>query len=40
MHLPDFLFTISTNGQVTIMPFGGDITQGTGINVSEVFITG
>lgn len=34
-----FLFTLSVDGQVTITPFGGDITQGTGINVSEVFIS-
>lgn len=34
-----FLFTLSVDGQVTITPFGGDITQGTGLNVSEVFIT-
>lgn len=33
-----FLFTLFVDGQVTITPFGGDISQGTGLNVSEVFI--
>lgn len=33
-----FIFKITTSGQVSITPFGGDIPVGTGINVSEVFI--
>lgn len=33
-----FIFKITTSGQVSITPFGGDIPSGTGINVSEVFI--
>ena len=33
-----FIFKISTSGQVSITPFGGDIQVGVGINVSEVFI--
>ena len=33
-----FIFKITTGGQVSITPFGGDIPSGTGINVSEVFI--
>ena len=34
-----FIFKISTSGQVSITPFGGDIQVGTGINVSEFFMT-
>ena len=33
-----FIFKITTSGQVSITPFGGDIPSGTGINVSELFI--
>lgn len=33
-----FIFKISASGIVTITPFGGDITVGTEINVSEFFI--
>lgn len=33
-----FIFKITTRGQVSITPFGGDVPAGTGINVSEVFI--
>lgn len=34
-----FIFKITTSGQVSITPFGGDIPVGTGINVSEFFMT-
>lgn len=33
-----FIFDIVSNGQATITPFGGDITAGTEIYVSEFFI--
>lgn len=33
-----FIFKITTSGQVSITPFGGDIPVGTGINVSEFFM--
>lgn len=33
-----FIFKITTSGQVSITPFGGDIPAGTGINVSEFFM--
>ena len=33
-----FIFNIVSNGQATITPFGGDITAGTEIYVSEFFI--
>lgn len=35
-----FLFTISSaDGQITLQPFGADIVEGTGINVSEVYLS-
>lgn len=34
-----FIFKITTSGQVSITPFGGDIQVGVGINVSEFFMT-
>lgn len=35
-----FLFTISdADGQTTLQPFGADIVEGTGINVSEVYLS-
>lgn len=35
-----FLFTISNaDGQTTLQPFGADIVEGTGINVSEVYLS-
>jgi hypothetical protein len=33
-----FIFKITTSGQVSITPFGGNIPVGTGINVSEFFM--
>ena len=33
-----FIFDIVSNGQATITPFGGDITAGTDIYVSDFFI--
>lgn len=33
-----FIFEISASGQIIITPFGGDITVGTPIDVSEFFI--
>lgn len=33
-----FIFKIAVSGQVTITPFGGDITVGMAIDVSEFFI--
>lgn len=33
-----FIFKIKINGQATITPFGGDITVGTEIDLSEFFI--
>lgn len=33
-----FIFKISASGSVTITPFGGNITVGTAIDVSEFFI--
>ena len=33
-----FTFTMSTDGQMTITPFGSDISKGTGVNLSEIYI--
>lgn len=33
-----FIFDITSDGRATITPFGGDITVGTAIGVSEFFI--
>lgn len=34
-----FIFKVSTDGGVSITPFGDNISPGTGINVSELYIT-
>ena len=34
-----FIFKMSTEGQISITPFGSDISEGTGVNVSEMYVT-
>ena len=34
-----FTFRMDTEGQITITPFGSSIESGTGVNLSEVYIT-
>ena len=34
-----FTFRMDTDGQITITPFGSNIESGTGVNLSEIYIT-
>ena len=34
-----FIFKMSTEGQISITPFGSDISEGTGVNLSEMYVT-
>ena len=33
------IFKMSTEGQISITPFGSEISEGTGVNLSEIYIT-